>query len=181
MSHRFHAHKGRLLYAYAEQLMHRAEFKQAEKILTWQPLDQDNPSTLEKLTQKRVQSSKAKLLRFTSRFEKAFQILRPLLKPDSTRERGFTRTCTLSLINLCLELDKVEDSQTYLKEYGATVDGRKDPSRLKLRLAEFLLSQECYNQAETHFEDVLNQAKKVGIKSIQASIGLARVAHMQNS
>jgi tetratricopeptide (TPR) repeat protein len=191
---RYNALRCEIIISRSENLVRDWQLEDARRELSkWCTLQQSSVSTLEKITALERDTIMGKILKYQGRFEEALLLLEPLLEDRSLPFQGSGWYCVLlsNVADLQCEMGRPDEAEKLLNENLQIMINNKTEDlatgrRLRLSLAESLLSRQKYNDAEKVWLQLLKTYETTprvdyatAVNKFRVLIGLARVHHMQ--
>ena len=159
LSPMWNARRGGLLLSYARNLTFDGETsKAAVELQSWNPLDPDKPSTMERMTMFRRDTALARILREQGVFGEALHCLQRILKQNQDDEHlyeneGWRRGILASIADLHCELGQSMEADAALRPELEYLAGREELNisngrLMQLSLAESYILREMWARAE---------------------------------
>lgn len=159
LSPMWNARRGGLLLSYARNLTFDGETsKAAAELQSWNPLDPDKPSTMERMNIFRRDTALARILREQGVFDEALHCLQKILKQNQDDEHlyeneGWRRGILVSIADLHCELGQSMEADAALRPELEYLTGREELNisngrLLQLSLAESYILREMWARAE---------------------------------
>ena len=189
--------RGDIALSEAENLIRKGELTTAfDKIQNWILNMSKTPSAIERITLRAHQITNGKILRFQGHFKSALSCLKDVLEESNNdtlyEGTGWYRVLVSNISDLYCELHEPESGEQIIrKELGGMMANGTSTigtgRRLQLALAETLISQTLFSEAE----DALQQLAKVYAElsddvkfeadsQLRMLICQARLHHLQN-
>ena len=185
---------GQLILSYAANKIRCNKLDHARSMLDrFSPLNNDRPSTMERLVLKKKEVTIGRIDRYQGKFQLARERLTPSRDEDAKLDGVTGRSRISHLACVLCELGEPRKAQMLLCQEIKIMEklGSQDISSgrsLRLSLAEALLQQESLKEAEDIYlrlkeviEDCPNPNFVVGIQKLRLWMGLARVSHLKRS
>jgi tetratricopeptide (TPR) repeat protein len=159
LSPMWNARRGGLLLSYARNLTFDGETSKATmELQSWNPLDPDKPSTIERMNIFRRDTALARILREQGVFDEALHCLQRILKQNQDDEHlyeneGWRRGILASVADLYCELGQSTEADAALRPELEYLTGREELNisngrLLQLSLAESYILREMWARAE---------------------------------
>jgi tetratricopeptide (TPR) repeat protein len=159
LSPMWNARRGGLLLSYARNLTFDGETSKATaELQSWNPLDPDKPSTMERMNIFRRDTALARILREQGVFDEALHCLQRILKQNQDDEHlyeneGWRRGILASIADLHCELGQSMEADAALRPELEYLTGREELNTsngrlLQLSLAESYILREMWAKAE---------------------------------
>ena len=197
LSPMWNARRGGLLLSYARNLTFDGETsKAAVELQSWNPLDPDKPSTMERMNIFRRDTALARILREQGVFDEALHCLQRILKQNQDDEHlyeneGWRRGILASIADLHCELGQSMEADAALRPELEYLTGREELNTsngrlLQLSLAESYILREMWARAE----ELLQNLEAIFTVKVDPDLisqtalfrvwfAFARISHMQ--
>ncbi|KAF4448910.1 hypothetical protein F53441_7734 [Fusarium austroafricanum] len=165
-----------------------ADLFTAQKLLEgWNPLG-DDPSPLEEVLNFRKYSLLGRVMRYQGNFSNSLELLKiahqASQKPGELVFDEDLRDLTCDLADALRELDETVTGEGYLRAEIIRRTERPDPlsgkSLLELALAEALVAQERYGEAEEICLDIESRASLLKYERLRLYVILAKLSHIRS-